>query len=222
MNQACKSHQFYSKTSWKYHLAKWDCMKFELTNCDWNIDQDDVDAIWEKFKGNILTAMKQNIPQSVIKRSMKDQPWFNDKCSIACAKKERLWRQFQKSGKSCDKIQYTKYVDACNEIYNAAKSYYKENICKRLADENTSIKQWWRIVNNVVGQGCHTEIPSLIVNNCSFDDPKEKAELFKDIFASKATINDDGKSVNSFSLKLSKSLCRIKIRAVCAPQTQQA
>jgi len=50
MNQACKSHQCYSKTSWKYHLAKWDCMKLELTNCDWNIDQDDVDAIWKNLK----------------------------------------------------------------------------------------------------------------------------------------------------------------------------
>ena len=214
VNLVPKSSKFYTKTSWKYHRANWNDLKNDLSSCDWSPGSD-VNETWSKFKSNILSAMKRNIPQNAIKRCIKDQPWFTDQCAIACSKKEKLWRKFQKTRNQYDKDNYKQQVNFCKEVYKEAQSYYKVSVNKKLADENTSAKEWWRIVNYVVGEGCHTEIPALFKDKVYFDDAKEKAELFKNIFVEKATIDDNGVLPKLLSSKSPKSLTRVKIRARC-------
>jgi hypothetical protein len=159
--------------------------------------------------------MSHNIPQSTINRCIKDQPWFTDKCALACMKKEKAWKKFRTSGKSCDKNAYEQQKVTCSEIYKEAQSYYKVSIQNKLSEEGGNPKAWWRIVNSVTGDGSSTEIPTLISHNVYYDDPKDKAELLKDIFASKATIDEAGRVPESLPIRSSKSLNSIKIRAKC-------
>ena len=211
---AQKISKHYSKTSWKYHRADWDSMKRDLSISDWRLLKD-ADTTWLKFKDNIIKAMKCHIPQTTVKRHFKDQPWFTDTCAIACAKKVKLWKRFQKSCSPDDKMLYDQQRAKCLEVYKIARTYYKESIADKLTDDSTSIKQWWSIVNHVVSESCHTEIPTLTCNNVYYDGAKEKAEIFKDIFAAKSTINDGGKIPDFLSMKSSKSLNNVKIRAKC-------
>ena len=88
-----KPHKTFTRVSWKYHLANWSAMCDKLSTCDWG-DTSDVNKKWAVIRDNIKEAMDLFIPKVVIRRKMDDQPWFTDKCAIACTNKEKAWRTF--------------------------------------------------------------------------------------------------------------------------------
>ena len=78
----------YSKVSWKYHRADWIGMNKYLKGAYWG-NSCNVDWRWTSIKDSIKKAMDVYIPNVIIKHSVSDQPWFTDKCAIACSRKEK-------------------------------------------------------------------------------------------------------------------------------------
>ena len=207
-----KLQKYYSKISWKYHLTNWPSLCADLDKADWSIDEN-VDDTWSKFKANIKRAMDYHIPKIQIKRSFHDQPWFTDKCAISCQRKQQLWKKWKISGDPKDKLLYDQQQETCARDYKEAQSSYNKSIKEKLSDNSSNPKAWWHIVKGVIGQGGNTDIPTLIDNNVYYENPKDKAELLKNVFATKANINDDGKTVPMLPSKSAKSLNCIKIRS---------
>ena len=99
-----KSSSTFTKVSWKYHLANWSAMCDKLRTCDWG-NTNDVNQKWAIIWDNVKDARNSFIPKVTIKHKVDDQPWFTDKCAIACANKEKAWRAFRK-----DKNEQSKHI----------------------------------------------------------------------------------------------------------------
>jgi hypothetical protein len=138
--------------------------------------------------------MNSFIPKVVIKRKVDDQPWFTDKCAIACANKEKAWRALKKYQSEKHKQQYNQIKLYAQAVYAQARSQYLTSIKSKLSESGNNSKVWWHIVNHVCGKGGHTEMPTLQLNGQLYDSAVEKAEILKDIFVSKSSLSDDGKN----------------------------
>ena len=124
----------------------------------------------------------------IIKRRVNDQPWFTDKCSIACAEKEKAWRAFRKNKSKENKQLYSQSKIDAQAVYAQARSQYMMSIRNKLEESGSNSKAWWCIVNHICGKGGQTEIPSLNLNGYLFEIASEKAEMLKDIFVSKSCL----------------------------------
>ena len=68
------------------------------------------------------------------------------------------------------------------------------------------------MANRFCGKGGHSEIPSLHQNGIVYESPSEKAEILKDIFSAKSSLNDEGKMPPLLDNFAHSSLNSIKIR----------
>ena len=207
-----KTHKTYNKISWQYHRANWEDLCKSLKSCDWIVNQD-VNQTWEKVRSYIQQAMNHFIPKKDIKRNTNDQPWFTDKCAIACLHKQRMWSQYKKAPSEESKERYNKSRSDAEEVYGKARSFYAENIQKKLSENAGDPRAWWRIVNHISGKGGQSAIPTLHCEGISYETATDKAEVFKKIFASKSNIDDKNKIPPLCSNFASSSLNNIKIRA---------
>jgi len=207
-----KTHKTYNKISWLYHRANWEDLCKSLKLCDWIVNHD-VNQSWEKAKSNIQQAMNHFIPKKVIKRNSNDQPWFTDKCAIACFYKQKMWFQYKKAPSEETKERYNKSRLAAEEVYRKARSFYAVNIQKKLSENAGDPRAWWRIVNHISGKGGQSAIPTLHYDGISYETATDKAEVFKKNFASKSNIDDKSKIPPPCSNFASSSLNNIKIRA---------
>ena len=81
-----------------------------------------------------------------------------------------------------------------------------------MSEDGGNPKAWWKIVNHVIGNGAHSEIPTLVDNGISYETVEEKAEILKEMFAAKSNLEDEGK-VPTWQENMSpKSLCKVKFR----------
>ena len=81
-----------------------------------------------------------------------------------------------------------------------------------MAENTANPRVWWQIVNNISGKGGHSDIPTLLHNGISYETALEKAEILKDIFVSKSTIDNSGKVPILLSNYADKPLNSVKIR----------
>ena len=206
-----KVQKSYSKISWKYHRADWDGFCDYLQQCDWLVG-DDVNLGWEKVKTNITSGMEKFIPKKVIKRNVSDKPWFTDKCAIACSKKKKAWYIYKKLPTAESKAAYLRHKFDAEDIYANAQTSYSKNVSKKLEEAASDPKAWWQVINHICGKGGHVSIPTLTQNGKRFESASEKAEILKEIFASKSTIDDSNKTAPPCDSLPAKSLNLIKFR----------
>ena len=212
LNLSPKVQKSYSKISWQYHRANWEEMKECLRSSDWDT-KNGVNNRWEKLKNNIKLAMKSFIPAKMIIRKANDQPWFTDNCAVACTKKEKAWKVFKRNPTEENKTAYNQVIKDTKLIYSQAQLHYAENIKKKLADNAADPRVWWRIVKHISGDGGHSDIPTLQHKGCTYETATEKAEILKELFVSKSTIEDDGIVPPLLPNLADKSISKIKIRA---------
>lgn len=207
-----KTHKSYNKVSWQYHRANWVGLCENLKSCDWSLDHD-VNQTWEKVKNNILKGMNLFIPKKVFKRSINDQPWFTDKCAIACMNKQKAWQRYKNLQTEASKENYHKCMSEAQVIYAKARISYADNIKKKLSENSADPRAWWRIVNHISGKGGQSEIPTLEFEGTSYDSASEKAKILNSVFAAKSNIDDKGQVPPLCSNEANCSINNIKIRA---------
>ena len=149
----------------------------------------------------------------MIKHRVDDQPWFTDKCAEYCNKKCKAWYRFRKDHTAESKQEYSKLNAEAQKVYIEAQKEYKAKIQDKLIETSCNPKEWWRIVNHITGKGGYADIPTLKSNGTEYVTAAEKAEVLKNVFVTKSTLQGDDRLAPLLSNKTSGSITRIKFRA---------
>ena len=159
-----------------------------------------VNEMWKVFTDIMDIAIEKFVPKNV-KNSKQLSKW-SFKTRKAYSNKIKTWRKFKtnKSKQNSDAFYKAARDAKCSSFLDIEKSEQK------ILDSG-NIKHFYNFVNSKLTS--KNSIPPLKSNNKLYSDPREKANLLQDHFASVFTIDD--KNLPAFGIKTDKILDNFRI-----------
>ena len=129
------------------------------------------------FTEILLNIMSNFIPNKTVTIKPKDPPWITKSIKTMLNKQTRFFKNFKKHGyKSEDKKKLDAYRDECKKSIDNSKESYLKLLGLNLADPETSIKAYWKIMNKVMKKS--PRIPPVLSDNNFIINCKDKASVF--------------------------------------------
>ena len=167
----------------------------------------------EAFTKVLTDAITSFVPTKTFTIRPNDQSWANSFTRLLLRKKNRSYQFYKKvKSKYLSEQQnpdsspeiMTKLLNKKNKTFKksrqAANSSLKANrraktnffnsINSTMTNKNITAKKKFSILLNLMKTNKYTTIPPLIENNSSIQDPKTKANIFNDFFASKSSVTN--------------------------------
>jgi hypothetical protein len=106
-------------------------------------------------------------------------------------KKNRIHRKAWRSNSSSDWNKFRRIRNDVTYLVRRSKEEHKNNLIKKLINENSSGSNWWKTVKQLTGIKSHDHgIPPLVKNDNIIFDDIEKAIEFNIFFAAQSNIDD--------------------------------
>ena len=163
--------------------AGWNGIENDLANISWPeiYRQDNCIAT---LNAAFVELIDKHIPSRLVHFRNKDKAWFNYDCRRAHLAKQEAYRLWQRNRSDLTWANYTRLRAVAQNVYTSAERDYNEGIKDTLLGATNSHK-WWSTFKSALF-GVDTSIPPLLkpdgtVTHC----PKEKANLFADVFDEK-------------------------------------
>eukprot|EP01068_Selenidium_serpulae_P000029 Selendium_serpulae@DN10058_c0_g1_i1.p1 len=170
-----------------YKHANFDALRKFLRNVDWNWTQD-VEPSADLLTKTITSAMNKFIPSRTVTQNPGNQPWFDDLCRKAHATKQQLYRKYNKTRRTQDKLAYHKAEKRTQNEYKRAKLRYQKRTTEQIQAAEKEPKLWWKLVNKVVHKNARPTIPTLQTGETEACTASAKADKFADMFAAKSRL----------------------------------
>ena len=172
---------------WLYDRANIGAIRRSMENFPWAehlILNNDTNWQVKTFQEIFLNIMSNFIPNSIKKCTPRDAPWINKSLKILLRKKDKLYRNYKRHGyKPEDKTRLEAFRNECHEAINSAKQTYLHNLGTKLNDPDTTSKNYWKIIHNVMNKSRAPKIPPILHNGNFIINCAEKAKLFNDHFS---------------------------------------
>ena len=109
--------------------------------------------------------------------------WFTCGIKIMLKKQNRIYKNYQRNGFwEMDKVSLDIHREKCGESIERSKQNYFLNLGRKLANNRTGQKSYWKIVNNLLNKCKIPRIPPLLISDKFVTSCKEKATLFNNFF----------------------------------------
>ena len=180
----------YQREVWNYDRADFKGLNLALQNAPWNVLEmfDDVNDASDYFTKLLLETTKDFIPFRIVKINPRDKPWMTSQVKHAFRIRDKLHKKWKKSCLSQDLENYKRSRHRANYAKSLAKLNHFNRIGEKLADPNTSSKEYWHLVKLLYGTKIDAGIPPLKDNDTIYSTAKEKADLLNRHFASKSRL----------------------------------
>ena len=141
---------------------------------------------------NVLKIARECIPNKTITVRSNAPAWLNNAVRKLIRKRKYYHRKAKNSGKEDDWAKFRQYRNICTNAIRNSKRKYLDKLCDKLnSSNNTSTKEWWKIINTFMSNSKRkSDIPPISVNNDILYDDLDKANSFNTFFSSQSTIND--------------------------------
>ncbi|XP_072041144.1 uncharacterized protein [Amphiura filiformis] len=195
----CKRVKQPKRTVYNFKRADWSGLKNALLSHSWNLDDNDIDVLWDNWNTSLCDIVDTFIPK-VHCKSLNSAPWIDSEIINIVKKKERAWVKFKKTGNSI-------YWDKFRSLRKQSKSLIKRKRADFIFEVRDSLrdnpKRFWSF-HKIKNPG---KIPhSITYNNSTTSIPAEQASLFNKYFHSVfrnkdsfdiACISDNSNDTNS-------------------------
>ena len=163
-----------------YKKADWDGLYRALLEIKWELMPDDIDDAQDFFTSSVLNAVRQFVPNRVIKFSKSSHPWINNECKKAI---EAKYRAFGSRN-------FAALRDECSRTLQRTFQQYTKTTREKLCSMKASSKQWWRTANLLLRKASNvSSIPPLRSPEGLWKrDSAGKATLLSDTFDRKAQL----------------------------------
>ena len=193
---------------YQYEEANWNKIKEAFNDLN-NLDfQGNVEELAEQFSSKLVKIREDHVPSKTITINSKDKPWFNNQVRNKLTKSRRDFKAFKDANNKhkntyADNATKTRLANDAvkkHDIYKKAKKEYEtcartakkvyfQNLKQTLSNPGVSSKKKFQILGRVTNTGKNSFIPPLIDKGLVVHKPIEKANLFNDQFAKKATLD---------------------------------
>ncbi len=168
----------------QYGKARWNEMQEHLRSMEWAniIVGDDVDGSVGRFTDLLLDAARRFIPQKRVRDQGDSHPWLDDECRRLILEK-RLAR---------GTLDFVSRRDACSQGLAAAYNGFISRTREKLKTMGSSSRGWWKTARSLMSASTtRASIPPLCRGDGSWaKTSKDKAELFSEVFAAKAQLDE--------------------------------
>ena len=191
MNFPVPTAEAKSREVFDFSKAQWKEMCDYLAATDWTIiiRHDDVDGSVVRFTELLLETASMFIPKILVTDGSHSHPWLDDRCRQAILRK-RLARGTP---------EFLSLRDSCSRILMESYEKYVQKTRRKLKSMGGSSRGWWKVSKSLMQAASSRDpIPPLLRGDGTWaKSPKEKADLFANVFSNKATLDDE--EVNEFS-----------------------
>jgi hypothetical protein len=142
----------YERTVMRYDQV--DCedlnikIKRELENIDYNMG--DVDRLARVFTEKLLKAEMDSIPSKKIKVNPEDKPWMNNNIRQQIIIRKELLKKLKKDKSDLNYENFRIQRNVVSNLIRKTKEEYWEFISCKLANQETTNKDWHKIIKNVI------------------------------------------------------------------------
>ena len=183
-----------------YNDSNWHELKKLLIDLDdpnlYDTENKDINEITSAFTEKLILGREKFVPTKTVKIKPFDQPWFTTESRKLLNKRNKKYKEYKnltKTAWSVEKLQnvHNSYKAASREFDKGckmARANYFKNLKKILNSNETAPKKKFQLLKNVTNCGKGAGIPPLLVENDVISNPREKADIFNNQFAKKASI----------------------------------
>ena len=174
-----------ARMSPNFYRANIDAMRKDM-NRDWTrVMKGTVNEMWALLKESLETTIAHHVPPK--KKRHNDEPkWLDAEVRRKIGEKQRAWSEWKRTGRTSDKLKYTKTERESKKMIRNKKNAYEQNIAK---NRKTNPKMYFSYVNSAKRQ--RSRVGPLKNDDGEFIiKPKEQAEAFSQFFKSVFTRSD--------------------------------
>lgn len=188
-----RDRPFY-RTFYRYDKADWPGLRDHFHQANWSeVSNGSVDEVWCKWRTLVMKAIDVFIPSRRICLKPNSAPWFGLHCARARDRKIAAWKVWRRHPSLAA---YRSYRKACanarHEYVKARRSFFL-SMTTKLEENPASTKNFWRAINGAMDRlRCHS-LPTLQHEGQELMTSRSKAAVLNEVFAAKATIDDDGR-----------------------------
>ena len=132
----------------------------------------------------VLQAAREFIPNKTIKIKPQDKPWMTSHIKTLLKLRNRSFSRYNKSKKDRHKTVYNNIANRLTAEIRQAKHSYRKSIIDQITESVPNPKNFWKLHKQICNNSIKSSIPTLIDENQVYSQPKEKAELLGQYFAS--------------------------------------
>ena len=212
-----KSFKKPTKTFLKYDYsnANWNNIKNDLHKLMNNnlYDNENIDDLANCFSKILIDTRNHNVPHTLARVKNGELPWHNKDIKRLIRRKNRLHKKFTKSSLTLktndtlntDEIEIlTRTINCQHDNFKKASRQYEyavrkeklkyfKNLKQTLSSPDVPSQKKFDKIKQVTNTTKNDCIPPIIENDQVIHDPKDKAQLFNQMFANKSVVigNDD-------------------------------
>ena len=193
----------YDRKLWHFKKAQTNLIKTAIKSFPWerrlgnlNDPSDQVNLLNE----TILNIMSNFVPNEIKRYRPSEPAWFNHDIRYRLKKQNKLYRKYRYKGYlNHDKKVLEEYkAETATFIENAKENYLKRQGI-RLADQSSSQKTYWKIMNEFLNRTKIPRIPPIFHNGNFIVNSKDKAQVFNHYFAEQCTPFDTPSTLPSLN-----------------------
>lgn len=154
-----------------------------------------MDEVYESWFYRFQHIIKTHIPNKIVVIRPKDKPWMNSTIRKAIRKRNRLLKIHCKRKTPTSWLRYKSQRNYTTSVIRDAKRAYYNKLNIQLTNPRLSKKKWWSYTRSLFNKNHESSIPVILEGTELVSDPKTKAEIFNEYFASQAMVDDTNVSL---------------------------
>ncbi|CAC5355799.1 unnamed protein product [Mytilus coruscus] len=178
-------HKSFKRKIWLYDRGDYTKYRNILSGNKWNsiTDSDNIEDMTATITHIILDAADKCIPNKIITVRKDQPPWLTNEIKKKIRKKNRIHKIAKRRNNSKDWNRFKKIRNEVTNLVRKSKEDFNNSLIKKVINNNSSNKNWWKIVNQITGmKSKDTSIPPLLINDSLIFDDIDKANELNDFF----------------------------------------
>ena len=181
----------YTRRIWHYDKADFAAIRKCIEMFKWHEHLDKISCPNEQVKlpNEVLLNIYSNfIPNQIRTINPRQAPWITQAIRKFLRKESHAYKNFVKNGRPASKFEgIQKMISDGATMIDEAKQIYLRKTGASLANQGTSSKTYWSLLNTVLNKAKTPIIPPLLENGVFITDFSEKSQLVNDHFVLQCT-----------------------------------
>ena len=177
-------------------LSDYQSLSRDIIETDWNSFKDNNVKIYaSKVTERIMTLASKHIPNKTIRVRNSDLSWLSNSIKRLMRKRKRLFDKYKKYKSLVD---FENYKHVRNKVTNEIRKSKKaevDNLAKKLEDNNTNPKDWWKTFKYFIKPDKPSSIPPLKKDGTIYLSAEEKANVLNNFFTEQTRLDETNTSL---------------------------
>ncbi|XP_060571562.1 uncharacterized protein LOC132729753 [Ruditapes philippinarum] len=183
---------------WLYDRGNYHALKQSIMQTDWDqYTNTDIDEHATLVSNKILELSKQYIPTRTIIVKPTDAVWITTQIKQLIRKRKKLYHRAKQTQNPLHWHSFKKLRNKVISLIHTAKRNHIQKLADSLTSDNTSQRDWWRLIKSFISPTEKQTIPALshpVTQTLSYDN-KSKSDLLNNYFSNQSSLENCNKEV---------------------------